>query len=98
MLFQDIFSGIETEADEDFELDALASDLKSKGGKVLGEESKDDQEYDSDDESDAESEASDYEAPQLPKKRTNDEMDDSSKKASKHGGFEVVPKDGKWRC
>lgn len=95
MLFQDIFSGIETEADEDFELDALASDLKSKGGKVLGQEKEDDKEYDSDDESDGASVASDYEMPQVPKKRTNDEMDSSSKKSSKNGGFEVVPKDGK---
>jgi hypothetical protein len=96
LLFQDIFSGIETEADEDFELDALASDLKSKGGKVLGQDKEDDKEYDSDDESDgASSVASDYEMPQVPKKRTNEEMDSSSKKASKNGGFEVVPKDGK---
>jgi hypothetical protein len=61
----------------------------------LGQESQDEKEYDSDDESDAASVASDYAAPQLPKKRTKDEMDSSSKKASKNGDFEVVPKDGK---
>ncbi|XP_059482938.1 pre-rRNA 2'-O-ribose RNA methyltransferase FTSJ3 isoform X2 [Neocloeon triangulifer] len=82
---KDVFNGLETEADEDFELDALASELQSKGGKIIGDKKGDIS--DDDDETDEESVASDYEMLELPKKRAN-----SDGKGAKDD-FEIVPKD-----
>jgi len=69
-------------------LDALASELKSKGGQILGEEKK--EEEDSGD--DSESEASEYEMPAAPRKRANEDSNTTSK--GPKGGFEVVPLEG----
>ncbi|KAF4523096.1 hypothetical protein B566_EDAN003109 [Ephemera danica] len=83
----DAFKELETEADEDLELDALAQELKSKGGKIIGDESKEEMNgEDSDDDESDEDSASDYEMPLPPSKSNN-------KRSSNKAGFEVVSKD-----
>ncbi|XP_065332411.1 pre-rRNA 2'-O-ribose RNA methyltransferase FTSJ3 [Cloeon dipterum] len=87
---KDIFQNGETEADEDVELDALAAELKSKGAKIIGKEAGDEESDYDDDSDDEESTASDYEMPQMPRKRANE---DSAPSKGGKDDFEIVPKD-----
>ncbi|XP_015605121.1 pre-rRNA processing protein FTSJ3 [Cephus cinctus] len=89
---KDVFKNLEKEEDEDFELDKMVEEYKSKGGSIVGEKktatiNKIQKKIDKDDEDNVTSSESEYDMEEMmaPNKK--------SKKIGGKDGFEVVSKD-----